>query len=45
VIEAERSKPELIAVVDVVKGGTGCGDCATLLLVVGISPGDEIEES
>ena len=44
-IEVERSKPGLIAVVDVIEGGTDCEDCATPLLVTGISPGDDIEES
>jgi hypothetical protein len=45
VTEVEKSRPRLIAVVDVVKGRIGCGDCDTLLLIVGISPGDDIEES
>jgi hypothetical protein len=44
VTEVEKSRPRLIAVVDVVKGGISCGDCDTLLLIVGISPGDDIEE-
>lgn len=45
VFEVERSKPRLVTVVDVAKGGTVCGDCATLVLVVGTSPGDDIEKS